>query len=211
MQHSGQRVHELRRSTIYAALNGPTPTTTHPSSVKQARRPFEGRIDCDRPRAASVDLATEPRPLTCTRPRTSIQRSRKTADLPAAMGLSKKMQSYPVSDIFNPNRHLPHPPTSERCSDFQKSSVIVDHPLGSNKYKEVFLPRGVLETRASLLFLSRESFSSTDSEKEGFPWVLQEELTGACHQTHFEICLPFVTDAKAEKKHKVNSQFFSSR
>ena len=40
LQHSGQRVHELRRSTIYAALNGPTPTTTHPSSVKQARRPF---------------------------------------------------------------------------------------------------------------------------------------------------------------------------
>ena len=34
-----------------------------------------------------------------------------------------------MSDIFNPNRHLPHPPTSERCSDFQKSSVIVDHPL----------------------------------------------------------------------------------
>ena len=36
-----------------------------------------------------------------------------------------------MSDIFNPNRHLPHPPTSERCSDFQKSSVIVDRPLGS--------------------------------------------------------------------------------
>ena len=31
-----------------------------------------------------------------------------------------------MSDIFNPNRHLPHPPTSERCSDFQKSSVIGD-------------------------------------------------------------------------------------
>ena len=82
-------------------------------------------------RTASVDLATEPRPLTCTRPRTSIQRPRETADLPAAMGLSKKRQSYPVSDIFNPNRHLPHPPTSERCSDFQKSSVIVDHPFGN--------------------------------------------------------------------------------
>ena len=37
-----------------------------------------------------------------------------------------------MSDIFNPNRHLPHPPTSERCSDFQKSSVIVDHPLGES-------------------------------------------------------------------------------
>ena len=47
----------------------------------------------------------------------------------SATGLLKIVQSYPVSDIFNPNRHLPHPPTSERCSDFQKSSVIVDHPL----------------------------------------------------------------------------------
>ena len=34
-----------------------------------------------------------------------------------------------MSDIFNPNRHLPHPPTFEHCSDFQKSSVIGDHPL----------------------------------------------------------------------------------
>ena len=131
MQHSGQRVHELRRSTIYAALNGPTPTTTHPSSVKQARRPFEGRIDCDRARGFGRSGYGAPTPYVhaATGPRTSIQRSRKTADLPAAMGLSKKMQSYPVSDIFNPNRHLPHPPTSERCSDFQQSSVIVDHPL----------------------------------------------------------------------------------
>ena len=37
------------------------------------------------------------------------------------------MQSYPVSDIFNPNRHLPHPTTSKRCLDFQKSSEIGDH------------------------------------------------------------------------------------
>ena len=47
----------------------------------------------------------------------------------SATGLLKIILSYPVLDIFNPNRHLPHPPTSERCSDFQKSSVIVDHPL----------------------------------------------------------------------------------
>ena len=59
------------------------------------------------------------------------------------MGLSKKMQSYPVSDIFNPNRHLPHPPTSERCSDFQKSSVIVDHPLLNSNRK--LIPKKLLE------------------------------------------------------------------
>ena len=38
-------------------------------------------------------------------------------DLRSSTGLLKIVQSYPVSDIFNPNRHLPHPPTSERCSD----------------------------------------------------------------------------------------------
>ena len=55
----------------------------------------------------------------------------------SATGFLKIVQSYLVSDIFNPNRHLPHPPTSERCSDFQKSSVIVDHPLGK---KNLLLP-----------------------------------------------------------------------
>ena len=62
-------------------------------------------------RAASVDLATEPRPLTCTRPQTSLQRSRKIADLPAAMGLSKnaKLSSvghFQSEQAFTPPTHF---------------------------------------------------------------------------------------------------------
>ena len=63
-------------------------------------------------RAASVDLATELWPLTCTRPRTSIQRSRRTADLPAAMGLSKKnaklssVGHFQSEQAFTPPTHF---------------------------------------------------------------------------------------------------------
>ena len=42
----------------------------------------------------------------------------------SATRLFKIIQSYSVLDIFNPNRHLPHSPTSERYSDFQKSLVM---------------------------------------------------------------------------------------
>ena len=112
------KIYDLRSAEWTDAHNHTSEQCPVVSNIaKQARRPFEGRIDCDRPRGLGTGYGA--RSLTCTRPRTSIQRSRKTADLPAAMGLSKTMISYPVSDIFNPNRHLPHPPTSERCSDFK--------------------------------------------------------------------------------------------
>ena len=94
----------------------------------------KGRIDCA---GHGKSTLTRPGAPTSHEPqaRGTIEKSRKGTDfLPqaglicSATGLLKIVQSYPVSDIFNPNRHLPHPPTSERCSDFQKSLVIVDHP-----------------------------------------------------------------------------------
>ena len=81
---------------------------------------LKGRIDCaDRGRSTyGAPTSHEPQA------RATVEKSREgTTFLPqarlicSATGLLKIIQSYPVSDIFNPNRHLPHPPTSERCSE----------------------------------------------------------------------------------------------
>ena len=91
---------------------------------------LNGRIErCDRGRS-TYEAPTSHNPQA----RGTIEKSREGTTfylkrlICSATGLLKFIQSCPVLDIFNPNRHLPHPPTSERCSDFQKSSVIVDHP-----------------------------------------------------------------------------------
>ena len=86
---------------------------------RQAR--LKPRIDCASRGRSTYRGPTSHEP----QGRTTIKKLREgTTFLPqarltcSATGLLNIIQSYPVSDIFNPNRHLPHPPTSERCSDF---------------------------------------------------------------------------------------------
>ena len=123
---------------------------------------------------AAVDLLTEPAPSHSYEPRAE-QWSWNRENL---FYLKQDWSAQPLDfwklskviqcrTIFNPNRHLPHPPTSERCLDCHKSSVIGDRPLPT-----VPLISITFQWTLSDLFLQRNRSFRTCEE----PWRTCGEL-----------------------------------